>query len=290
LIVDAANTPRVVFGNRPLPAAINNVRASYRVCAGARGNVAAGALSQTITEITALASVTNPVAAAGGSDTESADSAISNAPLLFRSVQRAVTAADYIALAQRTGTVAKARVHSPAWNRVELYVAPAGDVLTPLSESLRNYLLAYFDDKRQISTNVQVFGARPAPIAIACAVVVDERFVPAVVVANVRTAVAALLGFERVDFAQTLYLSDIYAVVESVAGVVGTTVERFRRADRPTPDVDAELARSGLPPLAQLPELIRAAVSTEIEGTGRIDLGEFEIPVLGTLVVEIRQR
>jgi len=290
LIVDAANTARVVFANRPLPVAINNVRASYRVCAGARGNVAAGVISQAIDAIAGLAAVSNLVAAAGGSDSESSDSAIANAPQLFRSTERAVTAADYIALAQRTGAVAKVRVHSPAWNRVELYVAPAGAALTPLSESLRNHLLAYFDDKRQVSVNVQVFGARPAPVDIACEVVVDERFVAAAVVANVRTAVTDLLAFQRVDFAQTLYLSDVYAVVESVPGVLGTTVNRFRRADRPALDVDAELARSGLPPLAQLPDVIRAAVSGDVESTGRVDVGETEIPVLGTLDVGTRQR
>jgi hypothetical protein len=132
---------------------------------------------------------------------------------------------------------------------------------------------------------VQVFGAQAVPIDVGCAVVVDERFVPTTVVANVRAAIAELLAFERVDFAQTLYLSDVYAVAESVAGVVGATVDGFRRHDRAAPDVEAELARSGLPPLAQLPDFIRAAVSTDVEASGRIDVGEFEIPVLGALDV-----
>jgi uncharacterized phage protein gp47/JayE len=292
LVVDASQTPRVVFANRPPPVGTNNVHASYRVSLGARGNVVAGAVAEAVDPPAdlekALASVTNPEPASGGSDAESPQSGIRNAPSVFRSLQRAVTAEDFLALTYRTGAVAKVRVRNPSWNRVALYVAPAGDRLTPLSESLRDHLLATFEDKRPLCTTVEVHGARPAPIDISCAVVTDDRSDPGTVVTTVRAAIADLLGYERVDFAQTLYLSDVYAVVEAVPGVVGTTVTRFRRADRGTVDVDAELARSGLPPLGSLPAFIRAAVSAEVESSGRIELGESEIPVLGSLDVRVQ--
>lgn len=287
LSVDGAGLPRVVFAARPIPVAENNIRASYRVCLGARGNVAAGAINEARTALPALHAVTNRVAAAGGSDAESAQSAISQAPQVFRSQQRAVTAADYVALTRRTGAVAKVRVNSQSYNRVDLYVAPAGDTLAPLSESLRNYLLAYFEDKRPLGINVQIFGARAAPLDIGCVIVFDQRFAASTVIGNVRTAITGLLTFARVDFGQTLYVSDVYAVAEAVPGVIGVTVDRFRRSDSSRREVDAELARSGLPPLAQLPDFLRAAVSGDVEPTGRIDVGAFEIPVLDTLQVRI---
>ena len=290
LIVDAADVSRAVFANRVVPAAIDNVRARYRLCRGARGNVAAGTITESAGQLPALAAVTNPVAAAGGSDLESAASAVRNAPKAFRSMQRAVTAEDYVALALRTGAVAKVRVRSPSWNRVELYVAPTGTTLTPLSESMRNYLLAYFEHKRSVCTVVEVFGARPVAIDIGCAVDVDKRFAVATVLADVRAAISDLLAFGGVDFAQTLYVSDVYAAVEAVKGVLGVTINRFRRADYTATDIDAELARSGLPPLAQLPDVIRSAVSAEVESSGRIATGDFEIPVLGALDVRAAQR
>ncbi|ONI92921.1 hypothetical protein ALI22I_01205 [Saccharothrix sp. ALI-22-I] len=290
LIVDATDTPRVLFTNRRPPVAVDNIRAAYRGCLGARGNVAAGSITEAITAIPALASVTNPDPAAGGSDAESARSAIENAPLVFRSMRRAVTAGDYAALARRTGTVAKVRVRSPVWNRVELYVAPIGTTLRPLPESLRNHLLAFFEDKRPVGTVIQVFGARPAPIDIGVEVIVDDRFVPSTVAANVRTAITDLLAFARVDFAQTLYLSDVYAVVEAVSGVVAATIDRFRRADRPAVDVASELVRLGLPPLSELPDFLRAAVSADVAVGGRIEVGEFEIPTPGTLDVRVGAR
>ncbi len=290
LTVDSSDTPRIVFTNRPPPVGTDNIRAGYRVCVGARGNVAAGQISEAITPIPGLVALTNPVAAAGGSDAEAPDSAIRNAPKMFRSMQRAVTAEDYAALTRATGSVAKVRVCATSWNRVHLYVAPAGDRLTPLSESLRNHLLAYFEDKRPLCTSVDVVGARPAPIDIGCAIAVDERFAPATVLGNVRAAIAGLLAFDTVDFAQTLYLSEVYATVESVSGVIGATVHRFRRADRAEPDIDAQLARSGLPPLARMPDFIRSAISADLQADGRIDVGQFEIPVLGALDVRIQAR
>lgn len=290
LVVDASDTPRIVFTNRPPPAGRDNVRAGYRVCLGARGNVAAGGITEAITPIAGLVAVSNPDPAAGGSDAESPDSAIRNAASTFRSMQRAVTADDYAALTRATGSVAKVRVASPSSNRVNVYVAPAGDRLTPLSESLRNHLLTYFEDKRPLCTTVDIVGAHPAPIDIGCAVVIDERFAATTVLGNVRTAIAGLLAFDRVDFAATLYLSDVYAVAESVPGVLGATVDRFHRSDRADPDIEAKLARSGLPPLAQLPDFIRSAVAADVEVTSRIDVGQYEIPVLGVLDVRSRVR
>ncbi|MFC9894501.1 baseplate J/gp47 family protein [Nocardia sp. NPDC127579] len=287
LVVDASETPQVVFAARRPPVAANNIRAGYRVCVGARGNVAAGAITEAATPIPALAAVTNPDPAAGGSAAESAQSAIRTAPQLFRSMQRAVTAEDYAALARRSGAVAKVRVHSRSWNRVDLYVAPAGDRLGPLPESLRDHLIAYFEDKRPATTLVSVFGARPAPIDITVSVVVDRRAAPTTVPAAVGSAVARLLSFAERDFGQTVYLSEVYAVVESVPGVLGATVDRFRRADRPAPDLEAALAAAGLPALEGLPVFVRDAVSADIAPGGRIEAGEFEIPVLGAL--EIRE-
>ena len=274
LIVDASGTPRIVFTNRPVPAGHDNVRAGYRVCLGARGDVAAGSITEAITPVGGPAALANPEPAAGGSDAESPDSAIHNAASTFHSMQRAVTADDYAALTRATGTVAKVLVGSPSWNRVHVYVAPAGDRLTPLSESLRNHLLTYFEDKRPLCTTVEIVGAEPAPIDIGCAVVVDERFAATTVLGNVRTAIAGLLAFDNVDFATTLYLRDVYAVVESVPGVLGATVDRFHRSDRTDPDIETTLARAGLPPLAQLPAIMRSAVATEIGVASRIDVGQ----------------
>ncbi|MFI1105947.1 baseplate J/gp47 family protein [Streptomyces melanogenes] len=291
LVFDGAAGAHVVFGaGRQPPVGTNNIRAGYRTCKGAAGNVAAATISAALSSppVPLLRSVVNPVGAAGGGDAERADHAIRYAPFAFRSADRAVTESDYVALAQRTGTVAKVRARSRGWNQIDLYVAPAAEVYRPVPEGLRNRLLGYFEDKRMAGTQLRVLDASPVPVDITVELVVDQRFVADAVVAGVDKAVRALLAFDRVDFGLTLFQSDVFAAAESVEGVLGASVTRFRRADLPAPDVEAELARYNLPPLAQLPSFLRTAVSVDVAGEGRIECGEFEIPVPGSIGVTVR--
>ncbi|MGY1694619.1 baseplate J/gp47 family protein [Geodermatophilus sp. SYSU D00814] len=289
LIVDGSDRPHVVFGaGRRPPVGIDNVRASYRVCAGAAGNVAAGAIVTVTGQVPALLAVFNLRGAGGGSDAERSDHAARYAPFAFRSTNRAVTASDYVALAHGTGTVAKVRAGAVAAGRVDLYVAPAGHELRPVPEALRHRLIGYFEDKRMAGTLVHVLDAQGVTVDVALSLSVDERFVGDAVASGVETAVRELLSFDRVDFGQNLHQSDLYAVAEAVPGVLSLNITRFRRRDSPAVDVDAELARSGLPPLAELPPFLRAAVSLEVPPDGRIPIGENEIPVLGSLDVTLR--
>lgn len=290
LLVDAGGAANVVFGaGRRPPVGVDNVRAGYRVCDGAAGNVAAGAIDAALAgSDPAPVAVVNPAAAAGGSDAERSEHAARYAPLVFRSTKRAVTASDYEALAHSTGAVAKVKARSVAWNQVDLYVAPAGAVFAPVPEALRNRLLGYFEDKRMAGTMVRVLDARGVGVDITVALLVDERFGTDAVASRVETAVAGLLAFDRVELGQTLYQSDVYAAAESVPGVLSATVTRFRRRDQPPLDVEGELARNNLPPLDRLPAFLRAAISVDVATDGRIDIGEFEIPVPGELRIQVR--
>ena len=115
--------------------------------------------------------------------------------------------------------------------------------------------------------------------------VVDERFTAAAVVRQVRGGVAELLAFERVDFGQPLYLSDVYAAVESVPGVaVPLTITRFRRRTRGTRSRRPSSPGPGCRRSASCPRSCGGRVDRR-RGRGRIELGEFEIPVLGALDV-----
>ena len=289
LLVDASGTAQVVFGaGRRPPAGGNNIRASYRLSKGANGNVAAGAITKVLTPIPQLRSVTNPAGAAGGTDAERTDHAARYAPFAFRSTNRAVTSSDYVALAQRTGAVAKVKANSVAWNQIDLYVAPAGDVLRAVPESLRHRLIGYFEDKRMACTLVRVLDAVPVRVDISVDLTIDERFVPESVTGQVQAAIGRLLAFDTVDFGQTLFQSDVYAMVEAVPGVLGVMVRRFRRQDQPASDLEGQLAQYGLPPLAELPPFLQAAIGTDTVRDGRLDIGAFEIPVLGTLEVRVR--
>jgi hypothetical protein len=278
------------YGRRP-PVGFNNIRATYRIGGGAAGNVPVASITNAKTTIPLLDSVTNPLPAAGGADDESIDHGKQFGPLAFRSGQRAVTSSDYVALAQQAGGVAKVRAAAPNWNTVELYVAPVGDSLRPVPEELRRRLTSFFEDKRMAGTFVEILDAAPAPINISIEIVHDRRFRPEAVRQTVIDAVNDLLAFNNVDFGLPLYLSDVYGKVEVLPGVAAMTVTRFRRADSTTPTIAAQLQQLGISPSAATSLPLSAALSRafdiDVAADGRISIQQFELPVLGDLVVDI---
>lgn len=270
------------YGRRP-PTGTNNLRATYRVGGGAAGNVAAGTITQAVTPITRLTSVTNTNAASGGADAETTEHARQWGPMSYRSCNRAVTLEDFVALAFQAGGVAKVRARSVGWNRIELYVAPEGDVCAPVPEDLRRRLISWFEERRMAGTTVDIFDARPVTVDVTLDVIGDQRYRNESVRQAVEDATRAWLAFSRVDFGTALYLSDLYAVIEAVAGVMSVTITQFRRTDTPSVDVDAELARYNLPSFAALPAFLQRAVRLDVAPEGRIGVGPYEIPAIGTL-------
>ena len=284
---DETDTASVMFGDgvfgRVPPRGTNNVRATWRVGGGVVGNVAAGTITRVVTPIVNLTSVSNPAAAAGGTDAETNAVAVRRGPMVYRSGRRAVTTDDCVALAYRAGGVAKARARAKAWNRIDLIVAPEGDSWRPVPEALRSALLAYFEDKRMAATLIRVLDASPAPVAITVNVRYDARFQVDQLRQQVSDTVAGYLAYADVDFGQTLYPSDLFALIEAVPGVLSVDLIRFNRTDLPPTGLEEELRRSQLPALADLPEFIRTALLARSAVASRIDVGPYELPVLDVL-------
>jgi hypothetical protein len=273
------------FGRRP-PRGANNIRASYRTGGGAAGNVGARTIREVIGAVPNLVEVTNPQPAAGGQDAESTTDAVRFGPLAFRSRGRAVTESDYEAMAHLAGGVAKARARARSWNVVDLYVAPAGDSCRAVPETLRRRLLAFFEDRRMAGTFVRVLDAVCVPIDIAVEVAYDERFRADAVRQQVEEAVESQLAFANVDFGQAVYLSAVHNAIEDAPGVRLVTLTRFKRRQGGVDEIGRALAENSLPPLDQLPAIVRDALRRDIEADGRIEIGFYEIPVLGTLEIK----
>jgi phage-related baseplate assembly protein len=150
-----------------------------------------------------------------------------HAPDVFRSLKRAVTAADYVALARDFNGVAKVKARSENWNEVTLIVSPQGG--GRVSDVLRANLLAYFEDKRQVTTRVVIEDATYVEVYISADIKIEPYYDEQTVKENVRKAAASLLAFETVDFGSTVYLSKFYDVIEDVDGVVFVTITEFGR-------------------------------------------------------------
>ena len=127
--------------------------------------------------------------------------------------------------------VGKVRATATNWNTVTLFVAPAGG--GPVSDVLRANLLAYFEDKRPVSTRIEIaevdYVADPRDGGDRGAAVLLDARRPS---SRSAPATGALLAFDNVDFATPIYLSRFYEVIEAIDGVEFANITEFRRADR----------------------------------------------------------
>ncbi|MFJ9036650.1 baseplate J/gp47 family protein [Streptomyces sp. NPDC102406] len=234
--IDDADRATVVFGDGTfgaIPPQAAAIRATYRVGGGSAGNVPAGAVTTIVgaPQLALLgATVGNPAPATGGAEREDIAHAVQHAPAVFRSLRRAVTAADYEALARSFKGVGKVRAEATGWNQVTLHVAPQGG--GKVSDVLEADLKGFFEDKRMLSQLIEVSDVDYVPIRVTAELAVESFHVREDVVAQVQQAAARLLDFERVDFNQTVYLSKFYEETQDVPGVVFVNITEFRRGDR----------------------------------------------------------
>jgi uncharacterized phage protein gp47/JayE len=256
--IDENDQATVVFGDGNFgaaPASGAQIAATYRTGGGAAGNVPAGVIATIIgaPQLALLgAAITNPAAATGGADRESIAHAVQQAPAVFRSLRRAVTADDYEALALSFQGVGKVRAVPGGWNQVSLLVAPAGG--GKVSDVLEAGLKAYLEDKRMLSQVIEIQDVDYIPIQVTAQIAIQSYYIPADVSAAVLAVAAAMLDFGQVDFGQTIYLSKYYEQLQEVPGVTFVNITEFRRADDLTG-----------PPVAP---------------SGLIQLGTNEIPVI----------
>lgn len=225
----------VIFGDGQygqIPTTGARIIANYRVGGGADGNVGAGQIKG-IAKAPQLqllgAKVVNRNPASGGAERETIDQAIRFGPTVFSSMQRAVTADDYVAQAKLFSGVSKARAEAPNWNIIKLYIAPTGRGEPP-TDLLKQDLLTYFEDKRMLTSFVQIENPDYVQIQIKAEINVVPYFIREKVIADVSRALQELFDFDKVDFKQVLYLSKVYEALEALDGVDNVFVPRFRRA------------------------------------------------------------
>lgn len=211
----------------------------YRHGGGAGGNLAVNTMSVLKTSIPYIAKVSNRFPASGGIDAEKLETAKERVPDFLRSLNRAVTTADYEYLAEEAapGEVARAHcVQAAAGSagevrvlivpRIPNLIGPIAPQSLSLTTDLRDRIAAYLDERRLLGVRLEV-----SPPAYQW-VDVEVRFRAAVgaVAEEVRQRVEDRLytflnpitggqDGKGWAFGRTLYLADIMAVLLPIQGV-----------------------------------------------------------------------
>jgi hypothetical protein len=254
--VDNDGRAHLRFGDGDLgrqPEARATFTARYRVGNGPDGNVGRDTITEVVLRASTLTGVLlrarNPLPAAGGAASEPIDEVKQLAPGAFRRIlRRAITAADYAALAQAPGGVPSAVIQGAAaelqwtgsWYEAHVAVDPLG------SETASAALLADVETElapfRRVRHDLRVAPARYVPLDIALDVCVLPHHIQRDVVAALLEVLGnqrlrdGRLGFFHPDnlrFGQGVLLSRLVAAAQAVPGVQNVNVKTFKRLFSP---------------------------------------------------------
>ncbi len=215
------------------------VMRAYRHGGGRIGNVAAGALNVLKSGLPYVDRVSNRRDAHGGLDAENLEDAKLRVPGHLRSLGRAVTAADFEYLAREAAPGLVSRVfclQPPMTNLGEIKVLAIPRVPRPegyispdslaLPDDLRNRIRAYLDERRLLSTQLDVLAPAYQWVRTRVRLRVSAHADPDRVRAAVEARLFAFLNpviggpdGHGWPFGRDLYISDVMAALLTVPGV-----------------------------------------------------------------------
>jgi Baseplate J-like protein len=282
------------FGDGELgrkPQADKTLKALYRVGNGSLGNVGADSISHLYSEDSNLFGILaevanpirNPIPATGGQRAEPIEQVRLNAPQGFRTLQRAVTEADYAELAQQFPTVVRAlatRRWTGSWYTLFITIDRQGGLA--IDETFKNNLLAFLEPFRLTGHDLEIESPQFVALDIALSISVIPTYFANQVKQALESAFSSQvrsngeLGFfhsDRFTFGQPVYVSQVIATAMAVSGVQSVRVDRFQRLGMP-PQKELELGRIcfGRLEIAQLETSM-----------GRTDRGKIEFLMEGGL-------
>src|SRR5262245_11621043 len=212
-----------------LPTGVENITATYRFGAGA-AKPPAGAISQLARPVEGLRRVVNPVAAGGGADADQPKDIRKNAPNSALILGRAVSIADFEALAREFGGVINAHAEW-AWDEsrqravvMVWFISDGGDI----AKELRAFLIGQADP----NTPLVAVQAQARPSQLVIDLEIDPRFKREIVARQVKDALTnpdtSILALENIQIGQPLFRSRIFDIALSVEGaqsIRGMTVD-----------------------------------------------------------------
>jgi hypothetical protein len=240
--------------------------ATYRVGNGQAGNVGAEALAHVVS-LEGITNVRNPLPAEGGTDAEGMEQVRLYAPQAFRTQERAVTEADYAAVAQRHPEVQKAVARfrwTGSWYTTFVAVDRTGG--RPVDAAFETDLRGFLERFRMAGQDLEIDGPRFVPLEVAFTVCVAPGYFRSNVLEALRETFSnadlpdGRRGFFHPDnftFGQPVYLSQVVSAAMGVPGVQWVDFDA-------TPPKPNRFQRWGKLPQGEL-------------AAGRISMGRLEI-------------
>lgn len=226
-----------IVGRKPEDGLIFKAYASFGN--GEEGNIGSDSLRTIVWEKAGILSVRNPMPGMGGIDAEKIEAAKRDAPEAFMTQERAVTEADYAAIAARHPEIQKAVATfrwTGSWRTVFLSVDRIGGAA--IDDVFEGELIAFLDTYRLAGYDIQVTRPRYFPLEIELSVCVASG-TPANTIrqelyqrfstGTLKDGAEAFFHPDRFTFGDTVYLSQIYEEALKVDGISEITIQTFKR-------------------------------------------------------------
>lgn len=231
-----------VNGRQPAPGM--TFTATYRVGNGRSGNVGRDSIGRVVTSVSGIARVRNPLPASGGTDPETLDQVRRFAPQAFRTQERAVTEADYEAVAALHPEVQRAKATfrwTGSWYTVFVTVDRKRGLAVEEDPRFRSSIIAHIERYRLAGYDLEIKGPVFVALDIRLFICVKPGYFNTDVKAGLKQLFTSGVqadgrpGYFHPDnfsFGDPLYLSAVIAAAMTVAGVASVEAKRFQRLNK----------------------------------------------------------
>jgi predicted phage baseplate assembly protein len=225
-------TTSVIFGDGEhgvrLPTGTENVSATYRCGIGSEGEVDAGSLTLLKARPLGIREVTNPEHATGAANRDTSDQARMSGPLKVQMLGRIVSLRDLESFARTFPGIGKAQAVS-LWNGktyvVHLTIAAKdGQVVESESELIKS-LVSAIRASGFLRQQIEVDSYEALLFQLDAKVRVDQRYQAEAVKEAIRIKLLEAFSFAKRSFAQSVFASEVIAVIQAVPGVAAVALK-----------------------------------------------------------------
>ncbi|MFE5853218.1 baseplate J/gp47 family protein [Streptomyces sp. NPDC056500] len=250
---DDQGVTHIVLGdgqNGSIPATGIKLAAAYRTGGGAYGNVAQGAIVDLADGLPGV-TVVGSAPMAGGADEETTEQIRVNAPRLFRTQGRAVSAQDYADLALAVPGVANASAVVRSSSAVTIYIIGPNNLVP--SEGQRDAVAQFVQERALSGVIVNVVSGSLVPVNVGdterpVRVSVLPQYRRDTVRLAVQRAIQQVFAPPETTLGARISISRIYAAIQDVTGVDWVVIPLMARADLPqSATADVICRRSEIP-------------------------------------------
>ena len=232
-VLNEDDTLQIHFRRR-LPTGTNNVSiARHRVGVGAKGTgVPSWSITKPMKKNRFVTGIIQPFFTAGGTSREPVTDIRDNAPSKLAANGRAVSLRDFEQLCRRHSSVwqAKARevIGPGAVNRVDIVIVPANGGV--VNVTLESDLIDFVESRTLPNTQVTIADYQSMPLQMHVKINVDtNRYEKSDVKDAVEADLVAEFALNNRVLGQPVYVAEILAAMERVAGVSSATITDFSR-------------------------------------------------------------